>query len=407
MLATDKTGTLTEGRMVAERVWTARTTAELTGRGYAPDGRVLVDGRPLDDGSAPDIRELLTVASLCNDATLVPPGTDPEWSALGDPTEAALLAAAGKVGIDRAEDAEQGMSLLGLIAISHPPREAARAVATRPGILRDGDTTVLTGVDLSNDPERDPTTARVFARTTPEQKLTIIQAWQSRGDVTAMTGDGVDDGPALRRADIGVATGGRGTEVARQAADPVLADDEIGTVVVAVEEGRRVYDNIRRFLVYGLSGGAAEIAVMMLGPLLGLPLPLLAAQILWINLLTHGLTGVALGAEPAGPGTMRRATRCRHGPANPAAHPRKPVPADHGPRLRRSGPGRGVRAHAAGPAEHARPPGHRPPDPARGRRSRLPRRPRRPMDRGARPCLRPRPVWPLPVGPFGPSPDMG
>ncbi|MFE2870967.1 HAD-IC family P-type ATPase [Embleya sp. NPDC059259] len=149
----------------------------------------------------------------------------------------------------------------------------------------------------------------MFARTTPEQKLTIIQAWRARGDVTAMTGDGVNDGPALRRADIGVAMGRRGTEVARQAADLVLADDEIGTVVVAVEEGRRVYDNIRRFLVYGLSGGAAEIAVMMLGPLLGLPLPLLAAQILWINLLTHGLTGVALGAEPAGPGTMRRAPR--------------------------------------------------------------------------------------------------
>ncbi|MFE3204789.1 cation-translocating P-type ATPase [Embleya sp. NPDC059237] len=422
VLATDKTGTLTEGRMVAERVWTARTTAELTGTGYAPDGRVLVDGRPLDEGSTPDIRELLVAASLCNDATLVPPGTDPEWSALGDPTEAALLAAAGKVGIDfamlreehprvaeapfdsdrkrmttvhrehdgrlravlkgapevvlsarfvtadpdhlhaaryeadllaadgyrvlavatrrldavpeRAEAAEEGMSLLGLIAISDPPREAARAtiaachdagvtpvmitgdhpstaraVATRLGILRDGDTTVLTGADLSNDPERDPTTARVFARTTPEQKLTIIQAWQARGDVTAMTGDGVNDGPALRRADIGVAMGGRGTEVARQAADLILADDEIGTVVVAVEEGRRVYDNIRRFLVYGLSGGAAEIAVMMLGPLLGLPLPLLAAQILWINLLTHGLTGVALGAEPAGPGTMLRAPR--------------------------------------------------------------------------------------------------
>ena len=141
----------------------------------------------------------------------------------------------------------------------------------------------------------------MFARATPEQKLDIIAALAGRGDVVAMTGDGVNDGPALRRADIGVAMGRRGTEVARQAADLVLADDDLGTVVAAVEEGRRVYANIRRFLLYGLSGGAAEIAVMLAGPLVGLALPLLPAQILWINLLTHGLPGVALGSEPADP----------------------------------------------------------------------------------------------------------
>jgi P-type Ca2+ transporter type 2C len=119
----------------------------------------------------------------------------------------------------------------------------------------------------------------------------------------------VNDGPALHRADIGVAMGHRGTEVARQAADLVLADDDLATVVAAVEEGRRVYANIRLFLVFGLSGGAAEILIMLLGPFIGLIVPLTAAQILWINLLTHGITGVAIGAEPVSPDAMSRPPR--------------------------------------------------------------------------------------------------
>jgi Ca2+-transporting ATPase len=422
VLATDKTGTLTEGVMFVRHLWTPAGTASISGSGYRPDGRIRRAGRVLASGDAPDLAELLSAAVLCNDAALRRPQADgSEWTGVGDPTEVALLVAAGKLGLDpddlaaraprcaetpfdssrkrmttahrrpdgrirvvckgapeallrrpmladdadslalararaeafardgfrvlavaaadrgtlpAAEGLERGLRLLGLVAIFDPPRASAaatiaacraagitpvlitgdhpataRAIATVLGIIAPGGPVVDCQRAVAGQDGSGWSTARVFARATPEQKLDIIRARQAGGDVVAMTGDGVNDGPALRRADIGVAMGRRGTEVARQAADLVLADDDLATVVAAAEEGRRVYANIRRFLLYGLSGGSAEIAVMLAGPFLGLPLPLLPAQILWVNLLTHGLPGVALGSEPADPAAMSRPPR--------------------------------------------------------------------------------------------------
>ena len=407
VLASDKTGTLTEGRMTVQRVWTPAGESTVTGRGYEVQGDIIGPG-----GAGTD--RLLRDLALCNEARIFRDGPT-EWRLVGDPMEAALLVAAAKGGVeqpamrdgwtrvdetpfdsesqcmttldrhvrggllevvkgapevvlrlvaetadaaeahrvalelanegfrvlavaDRTCEGEQDCSggsvsheLVGLVGIADPLRAeavdvirachdagiktilitgdhpaTARAIATEVGIADDGAQVILGDAVARGEHVQQVESIAVYARTQPEQKVDIVDAWQARGHIVAMTGDGVNDAPALRRADLGVAMGDRGTEVARQAADLVLADDQLGTVVHAVEEGRRIYSNIRGFLRYAISGGLAEVVVILVGPFVGLGFPLAPAQILWINMLTHGVPGVAFGNEPLDPRTMHR-----------------------------------------------------------------------------------------------------
>ena len=193
-----------------------------------------------------------------------------------------------------------------MITGDHPL--TAAAIAKDLGLTTSD--TVLTGADLDK-MTVDALSARikevsVFARVSPKHKMIIIDALQAQHEIVSMTGDGVNDAPALKSADIGVAMGITGTDVSKESSDMVLLDDNFATIVAAVKEGRRIYDNIRKFVRYILTGNAGEIVVMLTGPLLGMPLPLLPIQILWINLVTDGVPAIALGFEEAERDVMKR-----------------------------------------------------------------------------------------------------
>jgi Ca2+-transporting ATPase len=201
---------------------------------------------------------------------------------------------------------------LEVVMITGDHRDTAVAIAKELELYRDGDI-ALTGQELdkiSDQELRDMVeNIRVYARVSPEHKLRIVGAWRSRGHIVAMTGDGVNDAPALKEADIGIAMGITGSDVSKEASDMILTDDNFASIVSAVEEGRAIFDNIRRFIHFLLSCNVGELLTMFLAVLLGMPLPLLPIQILWINLATDSLPALALGMEPAEPGIMERPPR--------------------------------------------------------------------------------------------------
>ncbi len=230
-------------------------------------------------------------------------------------------------------DLEQQLTFVGLFGIIDPPREevkdaiaitkaagirtvmitgdhplTALEIARQLGIADTG--SVLTGAEMEkmsfDELKLVVDEIRVFARVSPEHKLKIVQVLQEKGHIVSMTGDGVNDAPALRRADIGVAMGITGTDVSKEAADMVLLSDNFTTIVSAVKEGRTIYDNIRKFVRFSVAGNIGKVLVMLLAPFLGKPIPLLPLQLLWLNLLTDGLLGLGMGVEAAEKDVMNR-----------------------------------------------------------------------------------------------------
>jgi Ca2+-transporting ATPase len=234
------------------------------------------------------------------------------------------------------EDSEAGMVFVGLAGMIDPPREevkeairlcdkagiksvmitgdhklTAMAVAKELGLLKKG--IVLTGAELDQltdqEFEKNVEDVEVYARVSPAHKLRVIEAFDKRGEIVAMTGDGVNDAPALKKADIGVAMGITGTDVSKEAAAMVLTDDNFASIVAAVEEGRGIFQNIKKYLIYLLSCNVGEVLIMFVAGLMGMALPLLAIHLLWVNLTTDGLPAIALSVDPSDPDIMERPPR--------------------------------------------------------------------------------------------------
>ena len=423
VICTDKTGTLTENKMTATRIWMADAVYDVTGSGYDPMGHISRDGNRVRASDDPALAELLTTAITCTHASIVREGND--WRMIGAPTEGALVTLAYKgwtpLPDDRATLAERPFSserksmsmvvrdgaafrhhvkgapevilsmasrlrmasgdrvltdadhntirqaydqmasdglrvmalaskssgddslderdfvFLGLVGLIDPPRPevrnavrgahmagiriimitgdspvTARAIAGqlgmgRPRCVEGQDIDTLSDTELADLLDSDV----LFARTRPEHKLRIVAALQDKGHIVAMTGDGVNDAPALKRADIGIAMGLRGTDVSKNAADLVLIDDNFATIVNAIAEGRRQFDNVRKFVRYLLSSNAGEVLAIVVNLLLGGPLIFLATQILWMNLITDSLTAAALGLEKGERQQMEEPPRSR------------------------------------------------------------------------------------------------
>jgi cation-transporting ATPase F len=433
VICSDKTGTLTKNEMTVRELWSAGQHLTTTGSGYDPEGEFFLQEKPTNISNMPSVLETLTAGSLCNNSNLHAPNSlndsNMQWSITGDPTEAALIAATIKAGINQEtincerldtipfqseyqymatlnvrdnkheiflkgslesllprcvsmldetgnpqemdkslieqqaekmavrglrvlafarkrvdigvdtinhSDVEGDMEFLGLQAMIDPPRpEAIIAVAAchqagidvkmitgdhaltagniacQLGIVGENSASLsVTGVQLAKMTPSELVEAalkyKVFARVTPENKLQLVKALQSEGHVVAMTGDGVNDAPALRRADIGVAMAMNGTEVARDAADMMLIDDNFATIPDAIEEGRGVFDNLKKFIVWTLPTNGGEGLVILLAVMLGVSLPLLPIHILWVNMTTAIFLGLMLAFEPREKGIMRR-----------------------------------------------------------------------------------------------------